>query len=553
MRLKLFVLICLCFTRPVFAQNEIDKGLAALNKDVLKGQLEFLASDWMEGRNTAEKGAYISADYIASMFQVYGIKPLGDSVIWYPNREERKKGKKSHWIQSYFQSVPMIEYSQGDDNKCSIIEQTNYGKRSIQLNYNSDFRISIPGYAVESSAPVVFVGYGYKDIANGYNDFKGIDVKGKIIIRLLGLPGHKDTLSLAYKKYIPNEKYWQRGIRIKKDKTATDMGVLAVIEVNPEKDNMIFWADNVPFNIKRSYYEGPRLNTPYKRLSIPNKTIVNGLIKINLSHRALNELLQGSDIDIKEYESKSASLESQKAKKLEKSLHIKNSINSRIIKARNVLGMIEGINTDEFIVIGAHYDHLGVKNGFVFNGADDNASGTVGVMSVAKAIMATGKKPEKTIIFAAWTGEEKGLLGSRYFVENPPFSINQIKYYHNLDMIGRDVNDDEGVKCYFTYSSEIEFIKALSEKHINQYKLNLLLDYKAKDKPRGGSDHSAFAAKNIPVSFMITGIHDDYHSPSDEKEKINYDKMLNIVKLCFLNFWQLANEPQRLKQIHGDS
>ena len=196
----------------------------------------------------------------------------------------------------------------------------------------------------------------------------------------------------------------------------------------------------------------------------------------------------------------------------------------RILQMSNVLGTIPGERPDEYVIVGAHFDHLGVDetlaNDRIYNGADDNASGVSAVLQIARAFLATGQKPLRTVIFAFWDGEEKGLLGSKYFVQSCPF-ISQVKGYLNFDMIGRNNKP---------------------EQDIARYSLRLQPDYRAWDRPTGGSDNASFALCNIPIIWYHTDGHPDYHQPSDHTDRLNWEKMIEITKAAFLNAWNLANE-----------
>jgi len=528
------------------SQSNEEKGLEAINKEVLRGQLEFLASDWMEGRNTAEKGAFMAADYIASMFRVYGLKPGGDMAWVRPSRDERAKGKKAYQETTFFQNFPLIQYHEGEEQRFSIIEEGKHGEKRYDLSYQTDFDVDIASHGIECNAPLVFVGYGYVNVELAYDDYKGLDVKGKIIVRLKGMPGYKDKTSVAYEKMMPKGRYAMWSINRKKDEVAAQKGALAIIEIEPGEDDMLAWAQNTPFHHKSETYQGPKKREPYKRLRAPGIELGNGLTNVTLSARASQKLFEGHAFDFKKYELQAARMIKQKGFALNKSVQIKTTVESKVLQARNVIGVIEGEKTDEYIFVGAHYDHLGVKNGFIYNGADDNGSGTVGIMSIAKAVMATGKKPEKTIVFAAWTGEEKGLIGSRYFCENPTVPLEQIKYYANYDMISRNVKDTAGVKCFYSYTKAVKSLKDISEEHIKTYDLKLELKYRPMVGASGGSDHRSFAGKSIPVTCMITGLHDDYHTPKDVLQRVNYDKMHEVVKLGFLNVWRFANDASLL-------
>lgn len=222
------------------------------------------------------------------------------------------------------------------------------------------------------------------------------------------------------------------------------------------------------------------------------------------------------------------------------------------LKMRNVLGYIPGKYHDEVVIIGAHYDHLGVKanktNDSIYNGADDNASGVSAVLQIAKAFAASGEQPLRTIIFALWDGEEIGLLGSFYFVEDYPKNVTfpllsapTIRGYINCDMIGRNKTerDYNHVACFF--SPEKPIFKKWLESDIAHYHLDLVPEFRSMDDSPGGSDHLPFSMKNIPVMFYNTDLHDDYHQPSDHADKINYEKVVNITKAAYLNLWNMAN------------
>lgn len=216
----------------------------------------------------------------------------------------------------------------------------------------------------------------------------------------------------------------------------------------------------------------------------------------------------------------------------------------RKLELRNVLGYIEGKNKNEYVVMGAHYDHLGMDEVLdgdkIYNGADDNASGVSAVLQIAKAFLASGEKPERTIVFALWDGEELGLLGSEYFMQTCPFA-SDIKGYVNFDMIGRN-NDEQKPKyvVYFYTEAHPQFGEWLKS-DIKTYGLGLEPNYRPWDKPIGGSDNASFAKRDVPVIWYHTDGHPDYHQPSDHTDKINWDKLVEITKAAYLNLWNLAN------------
>ena len=523
------------------AQTEaLEKGLNAITKESSQAQLEFLSSDWMEGRATGEKGEFIAGDYLASMLQFLGVNPAGDKEWTQPNRKQRWSGIRSEEYTSYFQNIYMTRFK---DNSSEL--SISFDKSDVEYTFNENTHYSVSDYPVniKASADLVFVGYGFVDEKNGYNDFKGVDVENKIILRLRGFPGHKDTNSLGYKKFHQDTRYWSYYLEREKDKYALKNGAVGIIEVL-ESDITKYWALEKDFE-KVSQQEAPRSPIYEHKLVLPSDTLKEELLHIYPSKSVVNKIVETQNIDFDTFEKTVASkIKPQSAALKGVQINIDYKVETEIIKARNVLGVIEGENKDEIVVIGGHYDHLGAADGFVWNGADDNASGTIGVWMLAKAFKASGITPRKTIVFAAWTGEEKGLLGSEYFADHPfGDNINNIKFYVNFDMISKDSEDDTlKNQARMTYTSSLTDLEELTKKNIEKYNLNLDLSYRSSEKPRGGSDHSSFSAKDVPIMYFMAGFPITYHTQEDQTSDINWDKMVDIIKLSYLNLWNIVNE-----------
>ena len=215
------------------------------------------------------------------------------------------------------------------------------------------------------------------------------------------------------------------------------------------------------------------------------------------------------------------------------------------LSLRNVLAKIEGKKPNEYVIVGAHYDHLGLDplldGDQIYNGADDNASGVAAVLQIARAFLATGVQPERTVIFAFWDGEEKGLLGSEYFVQSCSF-VKQIKGYLNFDMIGRNNDESRPRHVVYFYTEAHPVFGDWLKNDIKEYGLKLEPNYRPWDRPVGGSDNASFAERDIPVIWYHTDGHPDYHLPSDHADRINWEKTVDITKASFLNMWNLANE-----------
>ncbi len=268
-----------------------------------------------------------------------------------------------------------------------------------------------------------------------------------------------------------------------------------------------------------------------------NQSVVN----FQVTQRVVNQLIQGLDIDFDDLEKKISETGKPASMDLTgKFIKFKTTVNSRMVRVRNVVAVLEGKDTENAIVIGGHYDHLGESNGYIYNGADDNASGTVGVMTIAKAMVASGVKPEKTIVFCAWTGEEKGLIGSGYFTNNS-YDWN-ILCNLNYDMISRNSpGEDQDKKITMNFTNSMPLLQELTEKHNQEYGLEMDITFRGSEQPGGGSDHAPFARKGIPIFYFMAGFPEEYHQPEDHVELVVWPKMLNIIKLGYLDIFELAN------------
>jgi Zn-dependent M28 family amino/carboxypeptidase len=211
---------------------------------------------------------------------------------------------------------------------------------------------------------------------------------------------------------------------------------------------------------------------------------------------------------------------------------------------RNILAKIEGKNPEEIVVVGAHYDHLGYDEMLVgdkiFNGADDNASGVQAVLQILRAFLATGEQPQRTVIFALWDGEERGLLGSTYFVNNFA-DIKKVKAYMNFDMIGRNNMNHRPHHFNLMYMPEDSIYKQWLLSDIQKHSLRLDPDFKTSEDFSGGSDQVPFFKAGASIAWYQTGGQPDFHMPTDECDRINWDKMVEITKAAFLCLWKMAN------------
>jgi hypothetical protein len=515
-------LIFISFSSLYGQDPYIIKGLQTINRNVLQGQLEFLASDWTEGRKAGEKGELISSDYISGMLRMYGVKPFGDVNIDV-NDDMSMAGR------TYFQNFLLTKTSAGPEQSLKLKNKSSGDVLTTSFTYNVDFSVR-PSETVEIEAPVVFAGYGFINDKLGFNDLEGTDISGKFILRLTGTPAF--AVSKLTQVEISNSKR-------ELEKIVRSKGAAGIIDVNPDLPNF-----GPAVRQSQSLSPSERIPRPfqsYSSYSIAGESEGVGLVRITISLKTANEILSGTGNNIDEYRKKADLNQQYTIHPLQgKSLILSTSVIKENIPVRNVLGIIEGNKTDEIIVLGAHYDHMGMNNGYLWNGADDNGSGTVGVMTLAKSIMETGKKPEKSIIIALWTAEEEGLLGSEYFVKHPPVPLNQIRLNVNFDMISRYFSEDQKNKAAMIYTSSQKTFRELTASNLKKYNIDLDIDYQPSDDPPGGSDHRSFVAAGIPVMRFKPGHREEYHTPKDEISTIDWDIMEKITKISFANIWQLS-------------
>jgi hypothetical protein len=535
-----------------------EKGLNSITKETVQAQLEFLSSDWMEGREATTKAEFMAGDYLASLFKLYGIKPAGDVEAVRGGRGGRRmpfpggpgQFNMPQGPKTYFQNINFLESAPVDDQTFGLVYTDGGAKKKITFSYRTDFNLTASGVGVDFEAPIVFVGYGIQNAEAGLDDFKGIDVKGKIVFRLSGMPGIRDTGSIAYKKLKLNDRANMMTYMMGKNDILEKLGAAAVIDFTPGMDILQNVVSNYPFRFDTQFYEGTKrlISGTTGRLSIPEDTLRSGLNIITVSSRVANEILKNAGIDLMKYEKEATEKLKSASKELKgKYAFIKTTVKTKVLRGRNVVGMIEGENPNEVIVVGGHYDHVGTNDGYIWNGADDNGSGTIGVMTIAKAFAESGVKPKRTIIFACWTGEEKGLLGSKYFVDKYEPKKN-LELNLNYDMIGRNAEDDtKGNKLGIQYSEDYQILKDEIEKVNKDYNLGLEIRFSPSKRPSGGSDFQSFSSKDVPVYGVMAAMHPDYHQPTDSIDKINFDKMTNIIKMGYLAVWEFANSDKKIE------
>jgi hypothetical protein len=567
----------------------------AITQEELKAYEYFLASDQLEGRNIPSRGYDTAALYIASHLAEWGLKPGGSAT-----------GVNGP-LQPYFMPMEMVARQiVPAQSKVSLTAPAAAGRgggtasaepRTTSFEYGKDWIVvgaAGPGgrggaapAPVDGSGNLVFAGNGYVIDKTHVNPYEGLDVSGKIIV-VAGLPPELAAPRAAGGRgrggaAAPNplgeacKDYWTPA------QYAARNGALAVVDI-ASFQQLAAMANPAAGGGRGPSLNGPnfqiaKFQTPQACPSAPS--ITAGLDMINAVFQG--EKLTGSQVFYAAGgNARQDSFELDARKKL--SLHLE--VHTEQGHGENVVGILEGGDPslkDEYVVLSAHLDHLGLSapqpDGHnVFNGADDDASGCAGMLAVARALTegaAKGMRPKRSILFLWMGGEEKGLWGSQYFLEFPPIDVGKIVVNLNMDMIGRTktpnsvdndathvlVNPGEVLLVGPNISSDDleRTIETVNGAYRN-LKLNHFYDVTAPDathdnlgpRPNGQrifyrSDHYNFAKMGIPIAFFTTGLHVDYHRPTDTPEKIDYQQMQQISQTVAAISWELGNRPARPK------
>ncbi len=481
-------------TKDIYTSSDI-------TVEELKQHLKYLASDELEGRKSGSKGNEIAAQYIADQFKSYGLLPAGDN-------------------QTYLQNFNFVsDIKMGQNNLLAIT----IGENKLQAEPDVDYTPMAFSSDTSISGPLAFIGYGISADTLHYDDYANIDVKGKVVIILRYSPDGKDQAS-RFSEYTA----YRKKIMIARDK-----GALGVIFVNGPVDTT---SDVLqPLQQERGFGNA-------------------GIAAIQMKQNAAQLIFEAAGKDLKTIQSEiNKDKKPQSFDLINTSVQLRTNIEKIYSNTANVIGYLPGNKfKEEYIVIGAHFDHLGLggqgsgsllpETTAVHNGADDNASGTAGLLEVAQYVSARKQELNRTYVFTAFTGEELGLLGSAYYVKNPSFPLEKTGAMINMDMIGR--LKDSALTVQGVGTSPI-WKDIVTKGNIDStFKLKLGQD------GFGSSDHASFTSKEIPVLFFFTGLHSDYHKPSDDWDLINYageklvtDYVVRVIK----NLDTLSEKPKYTK------
>jgi len=473
---KVALFFVIGFQLIVFAQSVDSPEITAAE---IFSHIKYLASDELEGRFTGTEQCRIAAEYIANEFKKAGLEPAFQG--------------------SYFQEFPFISDIQLGTNNFEI-----QSKEKFSLEVQKDF-IPLPfsdNLSVEGN--LVFAGFGISSKENNYDDYEGIDVKGKIVVVFRNHPEMNS----------PHSPFDQlAGLRFKAT-VARDKGAAAIIFVNTsdKKD------DDKLYKLE---YDGAAK--------------IKGISVIQIKRDILQKLLSPLKLDIEQIEKQIVENKKPNSFELNASAKLNTEVKEIESISWNVGALLRGTDPElskEYVVIGGHFDHLGwgKQNSLyqgepmIHNGADDNASGTTGVLELSEKFASEKNKFKRSILFFAFSGEELGLLGSNYLVNHFPVPVENVVTMINMDMIGR--LKDSSLIVYGTGTSS-NWKSLLNEKNSFGFKLTF------NDDGFGPSDHSSFYGKKIPVLFFFTGTHSDYHKPSDDYDKINSEGEEKVLKYIY--------------------
>ncbi|TVR39322.1 MAG: M28 family peptidase [Cryomorphaceae bacterium] len=475
-----------------------------IHVDSLRKYLEVIASDEFEGRETGKKGQKMAAHYIAGHFERLGLQKPNDSTYYQPF------------------NVKEVRIDGG-----SII----VGGKTFSFFSDFYFYEPLAARGLRNFKSLHFLGYGVDDSL--YSDYATIAKVPETAIIWEGEPVKADGDFLLTGSELNTD--WSKDFSKKLD-AARNRGVRNLLIVNEDFGKAM----------KRMgfYLTMPRMTLPKENGKEPDMSVF--YISPSMAKAVLGKAYKPEKLRLQAGRGKAISFEVAAEGRIEVLKE------GELIGTENVLGMIEGSSLkDEYLILTAHYDHLGMQGDDVYNGADDDGSGTVALMEMARVLAEArdqGYVPMRSVVFLAVSGEEKGLLGSDYYTRNPVYPLEQTVANLNVDMIGR--NDDryepDSRYVYLIGSDKLSSVLHEISEKTNEECCNITLDYKYNDPNDPNrfyyrSDHYNFIKNDIPAIFYFSGVHEDYHKPGDTADKIQYGKMRDVVALIFNTAWSIAN------------
>jgi hypothetical protein len=535
---RTILLLALLSTAALTAQEQAPENDSIRQSD-LRADLFFLASDAMQGRLADTPENRLAAEFIKSRFERMGLTPAG------PNG-------------SFYHQYNLMTASLAEGNALLIASGTGESQRSLRLRQDYyPLNFSASGQA---RGDVVFAGFGIVSPERGHDDYSSGSVDGKVVVVLNHEPGERDPESV-FDGLVTSH----ASGAIRKAVYAQEHGAAALLIVTD--------AHNHPG--PGNFQAQARGTWPAEPRRVPRYTLSAWMDEVRIpvaqiSPAVAEALVGGSGYTLDELGAMAEAdggvapipLVGQR-------IELGTAVDRRVVPDRNVVGMIEGSDpdlADEVIIICAHYDHDGADGTRVFAGADDDGSGTVALLEIAEAYAraaANGQRPRRSVLFAAWNSEERGLLGAWAYTEDPIVPLARTAAVLNMDMVGRneevpvgggrrfrglelqtaESNNNSVNIMGYTYSPDL---RNEVEEANEPYGLRLKMDYD--NNPSNllrRSDQWPFLQNRVPALFFHTGLHPDYHTPYDRPEKINYPKLETIARLVHQVSWNLADSPVR--------
>jgi hypothetical protein len=507
------------------AQNKTAvKFSQSITKENAYKHLSILASDEYEGRETGKKGAWMAADYIRTQFKNLGLTaPVNGD---------------------YFQPIDMATYSLSQ----TILTINGTPKESLKDFVIQPNNVTLKGFTF-NAAEVLFAGYGL-DNKSGYNDYAGQNVSGKVVmIFATGDPTSKTPASATTDRTAMRKAMAERQAKIS---YLMDNNAAGIILIDPALDNIT--------PEMKARYEGSGQVVLLNAANVARMQSQKSANVVYVNTATANEILKGAGLNVAGLQQQITTTGKPASRIVKADISASAMKKETKVRAENVLGFLEGSDPNlksEILVISGHYDHEGLTTSGtdkVNNGADDDGSGTTGVLMMAEAFMKAkkaGKGPKRSILFMTVVGEEKGLLGSDWYSEHPVFPLANTIVNLNIDMIGRTgfeyQNKPDSANYVYVIgsdklSTELRTISEAANATYTKFKLDYKYDDPADtERIYYRSDHYNFAKHGIPIIFYFNGVHEDYHKPSDEIGKINFPLLAKRAQLVYYTAWELAN------------
>jgi aminopeptidase YwaD len=467
-----------------------------ITADDIKAHIHYLASDLLGGRYTGSSGSYKAANYIRGQFRDAGLKLLGDDGFQeFEIIDSLKEGENNSFTYNGRHAILGIDFAPV------------YGSKSATIN-----------------STVVFAGYGFDIRQDGlvWCDYDGIDVKGKWVMVFRGLPESQQQEN-------PFSPFAKSDDKIL---LAMSKGAAGIIFIDNKESDFNEDDPIAPYFAQELMFDFPAIRI--KRALADNILKVDGWEVDRLESLLL--------VEMKPY-----------SMELSTPVAVTTEVIQKNIKARNIVGLLEGsdpVLKDSYIIVGAHYDHLGLNVSsdsssleydslFIHNGADDNASGTAGILELAAMLANERSALKRSIVFIAFDGEEHYLRGSQHFISDPLIDLNKVVAMINLDMIGR-LDKDNPVLLAGGIGTAAESEQILSSLDTTAVKLKFFPEKEVY------SDDASFYEGNIPVFYFTSGMHEDYHTPNDDWDRINYEGEKDILEMSKQLILHLANMEEPL-------